>query len=229
MEKKMLKYKKPTWTLDDDGVMVVEWRGGMPNYLGCETPWEPVKDQIKIIVFSEGITSIGAQAFKECKNLISVDFPRTLGAVNYEAFCGCTSLTELVFPDHTILRHVQSRENGCKINERVVFIKRGAFYGTPWAEQKWGDFIVNGDTILEYNGRDKNIVVPEGIREIAPHAFKNQEIHGIVFPDSLEVIGNYAFENTKLVSVEFGERVKTIGEGAFAKNTEFGIARIIPE
>ena len=224
MRKTLIQYTKPTWTLDDDGVMIVQWRGSMPNFLDQETPWEEVKDKIRTVTFSDGLISIGAQAFSGCKNLESVDFPNTLCTISYGAFMGCTSLKEVIFPEHTVLRHVQSEKTGCKMYERVVFIKRKAFMGTPWAEELWGKYIMEDDVLLEAYHESPVVEVPEGIRAIAPYAFKDLPVTFVRFPKTLTTIGAFAFENTNLVEVEFGEHIEVIGNGAFAKNPDLRAA-----
>ena len=50
-------------------------------------------------IIDEGITSVGKGAFREAKNLQSVELPQTLGAINEYAFYNCINLTDISLPD----------------------------------------------------------------------------------------------------------------------------------
>ena len=47
----------------------------------------------------EGITCLGASAFKDCKNIRKIDLPDTLTTIGDSAFEGCTSLVIIIIPD----------------------------------------------------------------------------------------------------------------------------------
>ena len=48
------------------------------------------------LIIPEGVTEIGAQAFKGCTGLTSVTLPSTLQSIGSEAFAGCTGLKDTV-------------------------------------------------------------------------------------------------------------------------------------
>lgn len=50
---------------------------------------------LETINFSEGVTSIGKQAFRGCQNLLSVTIPNSVKTIDYAAFYGCTGLETL--------------------------------------------------------------------------------------------------------------------------------------
>ena len=47
----------------------------------------------------EGITSLGDQAFDQCKSLVSITLPASLTSIGYYAFQYCSSLTSVSLPD----------------------------------------------------------------------------------------------------------------------------------
>lgn len=47
------------------------------------------------------VTSIGAEAFRDCRNLQAVTFPSTIQEICDEAFSGCTAVERIVIPDAT--------------------------------------------------------------------------------------------------------------------------------
>lgn len=65
-----------SWTLDEDGVLVISGTGAMYNWDSVEnTPWYSVIDDILKIVVSEGVTNIGSNAFDiEYSGDIDTDF-----------------------------------------------------------------------------------------------------------------------------------------------------------
>ncbi|MBR3997253.1 MAG: leucine-rich repeat protein, partial [Clostridia bacterium] len=88
-----------TWTLDSDGKLVISGTGDMYNWeWGDQRPWENYESNIKSVVISENVTSIGNRAFYSCDNLASVTFSEGLVVIGGSAF-GFSGITELTFPD----------------------------------------------------------------------------------------------------------------------------------
>ena len=86
------------WILQTDGTLVISGSGAM--YSGHESSlWDSYKDQIKKVVISEGVTSIGELAFYDYKNLESVSLPDGLKNIGACAFSYCSSLKEINIPD----------------------------------------------------------------------------------------------------------------------------------
>jgi hypothetical protein len=88
------------WTLDDDGVFTLSGSGDMPYYdYYRDVPWfDDLRDYIKTVIVSEGITSICDSAFYMCSNLTSVTLPDTLNKIDGGAFCDCSSLEDIIIP-----------------------------------------------------------------------------------------------------------------------------------
>ena len=81
---------------------------------------------------------------------------------------------------------------------------------------------------LEYWGvkNSGDIVIPEGVKEIARLAFDKQAVTGVKFPSSLEKIGTFAFTETDIESVEIPENVTEIGMGAFMSDAKLKSVRL---
>ena len=92
------------------------------------------------------------------------------------------------------------------------------------------DFVIENGVLKKYNGKDKNVVIPEGVREIGESAFsivealpdgrkmsfENDTLLSAIMPNSVEHIANGAFEECEnLQSVTFSSKLKTIGNQAF--------------
>ena len=86
---------KPTWTLEE-GVLTISGTGAMADF--STAPWYSQRGSIHTLVVSEGITYIGASAFKSLTALTSVTLPQTLERIGVYAFSGCTSLAAITLP-----------------------------------------------------------------------------------------------------------------------------------
>lgn len=113
-----------TWTLKDDGTLILDGTGDMEIYNACQNPVNPWRNaghdyRLKKIVISHGITSIskyafyichgvvslaipdsvteiGSYAFFECQTLTSITIPNSIKFIEEDTFCGCTDLTSVI-------------------------------------------------------------------------------------------------------------------------------------
>lgn len=84
-----------TWTLDDNGVLIISGTGKMYDYR--ESPWKDLS--IKKGVIKEGVTNIGASAFNGCSSLVSVEIPSSVTSIEKYAFLYCSSLASVEIPN----------------------------------------------------------------------------------------------------------------------------------
>lgn len=84
-----------------------------------------------------------------------------------------------------------------------------------------GEIITNkdGKIIYGYICEYTDIVIPEGIVEIAESAFSYKHLTSVVLPDSVKIIGERAFEGCDLKTITLGENIESIGEMAFFKDS----------
>ncbi len=80
-----------------------------------------------------------------------------------------------------------------------------------------GDYSINGNSLVKYNGTDANLTLPKTITTIGKDAFSgNNSIVKVTIPDSVRTIDFAAFENCKnLKEVIIPSSVKAIGSSAF--------------
>lgn len=154
--------------------------------------------------FPEGITEIGNFAFAR-SGLTELAIPEGVTTIGYGAFYHCDDLKEVSIPDS------------------VEQIAPYAFAQTPWLEswktETGEDFLIVGDSILlAYRGSDSRIVIPDGVKMIAPECFAGHiGIISVTFPDSVTQIGEDAFANcVNLSSVKGGDGIQKIADRAFA-------------
>ena len=88
--------------------------------------------------------------------------------------------------------------------------------------------IENGDTLIHYRGKERRVVIPEGIKYIGCTAFLNAPMEEVVFPKGLLAIESLAFcVCSNLKSIEVPLSVFYIGQDAFANCTSLEKA-VIP-
>lgn len=91
-----------TWKLDSNGVLTISGSGAMTDYnetdSGYEMPWKSLKDGILKVVITDGVTSIGDEAFFECTNLTEVKIGNSVANIGNFAFGFCVALTEVTIP-----------------------------------------------------------------------------------------------------------------------------------
>ena len=155
------------------------------------------------LVLPEGLEEIGEFSFAR-SNLQEVVIPEGVTSIGYGAFYHCDRLGQVQLPD------------------TITHIAPKAFDHTGWVnqffEQGIGDYLVAGDGILlAYKGKEAQVCIPEGIRQIGPEVFQGHtEITSLTLPDSLEIIGEAAFADCdNLRQVSGMSRVRIIRDRAF--------------
>ena len=104
-----------TWRYDPEtGVLTIEGEGNMWDYDSLKLmPWFQYADNIKKIVLSNGVTSIGKNAFACCA-VEEVEFPETLKTIGARAFYQCEKLTKVDLSKTQVTTVAQEAFSGCK-------------------------------------------------------------------------------------------------------------------
>lgn len=72
--------------------------------------------------------------------------------------------------------------------------------------------------LVKYNGKSKDVTIPNGVTLINPKVFHNMQLTSVVIPPSVWGIGEHAFSWNSLVSVKFPENIQQIRDFAFSNN-----------
>ncbi|MDD6043381.1 MAG: leucine-rich repeat protein [Eubacteriaceae bacterium] len=79
-----------SWTLSDDGLLCIYGEGEMSDFAREEdAPWYSFKDSIKTVTITEGVTSVGENAFFYYSNLKVVNIQCTMCTIGASAFYSC--------------------------------------------------------------------------------------------------------------------------------------------
>ncbi len=175
--------------------------------------------------YVNGDTSkLGDYAFKDCDKLEDVDILSPLEEYGIRPFKGCDVLTHVEFgnnPNYTCDQAVvYGTSNGSKTSLLEVLQPRGLTYGTgTLTKQELAgisaiaeeaamdcDGILSADfseskiaelpeSVFAETDELYSVILPESIRKIAKHAFRDSNIRYLEIPKSLSVIDNAAFED----------------------------------
>ena len=167
-----------TWTLDDDGNLVISGSGAMDNYpYYSSVPWYTYDTKITTITIPDGISTVGKYAFYNCSNLKYIFYEGSeadwsnISIGNYNTY-----LTKAIIIYSYKAIVAQFTENGV--------------------------FIIENRTLVSYQGTDAEVTIPATangvkINEIAENVFaEGTTIEKINIPDGITRIGKNAFAGT---------------------------------
>ncbi len=169
---------------------------------------------LKQLILSEGLKSIGLHAISHCDILHNISLPNSLIEISSSNMQDCASLSTIFIPkniqcmgDYLFARskslssiEVHRENNYFSSQEGVLFDKLGKIL------------------ILYPASKDPDYIVPQNVTIIAKKSFcnGNQTLKSIIFPDSLEIIEEGAFQSCNLLtSIELPLKLKRIAANAF--------------
>ncbi len=133
-------------------------------------PWQLCRSTLSVVVISEGVTSIGDEAFRGCSKITDIAIPSTIGLIGKHVFWDCTHLTDIrVDPNNLNFKSVSGVLLDTKTN-----------------------------TLIQYpeGKKDSSYSIPESAQYIGEYAFRNCiALSKVIINDSIKSIGNSAFEN----------------------------------
>lgn len=156
-------------------------------------------------IISEKIITIERLAFAR-SGLQKIEIPSSVKTIEYGAFYACEDLKEV------------------KIADSVTEISTKAFSDTPWLMNWLADtkndekFLIVGDGILlAYRGTEKEVVIPESVKQIGSEVFEDhKELTKVTIPSSVVKINADAFRNcSNLTELSGCDGLKTVVRGAF--------------
>ena len=193
------------------------------------------------------VTRIGEDAFRDCKNLTSLNLPKSVTGIGINALYGCSGLTEinvdnanttfssvggvLFNKDKTeIIRFPENKSGSYTIPNSVTYIHYGAFehcknlssINIPNSVKRIGSFaFIDCISLTE-------ISVPEGIVTIENQTFQDcTGLSSVTIPQSVTEIGGNAFEDCiSLESIAIPSNVISIGYSAFRGFSELAAPHI---
>ena len=80
------------WSFEGN-TLTVSGTGAMTNYTEqTPAPWHDFREDIRVLIVQDGVSSVGDLAFYDCKNLVSVMLADTVKTIGYYSFAECKRL-----------------------------------------------------------------------------------------------------------------------------------------
>ena len=133
--------KNVNFSLTADGILTIFGSGDCENYHSAKLPpWQDYKEYINKIVVKEGVTRIGNQSFRGCKNLSEVILSEGFLTIGGRAFEGCSFIMSITIPTSITEIAAYAFNN--------VLLQETIYLGT---EQQWNEIIIgeNNDRLIE--------------------------------------------------------------------------------
>ena len=211
-----------TWSLDNNGTLTITGTGPMYNGEN-ETSLFPT-DTVTIAIISNGVTTIGDNAFRQCSELLSVTIPSSVTSIGSNAFRQCKKLIRANLPPNltylgseafrtcTALKSVTIPSTLSTLNERV-FQRCDSLESVivPGSITTVGDYAFSGCYGLS------EVTINNGVTYIGERAFwEDTSLTSISIPGSVTVIGKEAFLSCSgLTEVNFSQGLLVISNYAF--------------
>ena len=91
--------KEVWYELDKTGTLRLYGNGATDSFHSAKrAPWYDYRDYVKLVIVEEGVTSLGAQLFKNCASLQNVYLPEGLLEIGQRAFDDCVALKSIYWP-----------------------------------------------------------------------------------------------------------------------------------
>lgn len=214
-----------TWKLTKSGTLTIAGTGAMPDF-SSDQPWSQYSDDIVTIVIENGVTSVGAGAFRGSRAL-SVIIPASVKTIRNSAFQNCSSLISATIPEG-VESIGSSAFSGCTQMKSIALpasvgsVGDAAFMGcaklTQAAFASGSKQVRIGDNLFTQCYELKTVTLPARIDRIGVEMFRNcGGLSELVVPQGAERIEMGAFSScVSLKSVTIPDSVTEIGIAAFA-------------
>ena len=112
------------WEYDDNTkVLTVSGEGDMREYNAFYT-FDGNVSEIKTIIISDGVTSIGSYFFGICESATSISIPTSITKINKKAFENCSSLRNVYYEGTEVQWEeldIASEGNICLLNAKINY------------------------------------------------------------------------------------------------------------
>lgn len=178
---------------------------------------------VKEIIISEGVTTIGNSSFRSLKGVTSVKLPSTIKKIDSLAFAGDSSLSDISFPDGIETIGGQALQGTAitkiRIPSSVTSFGGSMFYGCSKLTEV--NFEIELDSIASELFRGCSSLpafeIPETVTSLGKLSFSQAGISEIVIPAAVTSLPSQVFANCKkLKNVTINGEVSVIESKAFS-------------
>ena len=178
---------------------------------------------LKTVELTGLLHTIGAEAFRFCRQLDSIPFPYGLESIGYRAFEGC-GLKSVILPD-SVTEMGASAFESCSslsvlsLSESLRVLRTDTFKNTAVEEitVPGGIRVLDSGCFRECTAL-KSLTLETGVRTIGPEAFYGcRNLESVLIPDSVVMMRFSCFQYCqKLSAIALPESVATLEENALS-------------
>lgn len=211
--------------------LIISGSGPMYDYDYFSLPFS--KSDVETIVINKGVTSIGSNAFNDCKKLTSITIPDSVTRIATNPFNGCTNLSDITVDENN--PSYSSDEFGVLFNKNKTTLIQYPIgntrtnYTIPDSVTKTSEYafkychnltdltIGNGITAIEYKMfHDCNNLTSITVNKNNPN-YSNDE-SGVLFNKNKTIL-IYHSKKQKHTSYTIPDTVRSINDSAFKNCT----------
>ncbi|MBR3429188.1 MAG: leucine-rich repeat protein [Clostridia bacterium] len=169
------------------GTLYISGSGRMDNFSSETVPWGSFKRDIKTVIISDNVTSIGNYAFYFANNLTDIRIPDSVEIIGNRAFYHCNKLRKISL-------------NGVRTIGESAFGYCNSFTSITLPS---GISTIPKECFIGCEGLNK-VSIPTGVTAIGDSAFRFcNGLTTVYFPANIMSIGCNAFDSTSLSDVYF--------------------------
>ena len=188
-------------------------------------------DVLRDVSIPGTVDTVGAFAFSNCENLVSVTILEGVRKLSPQAFSACPALQAVFIPD-TLAEF--SKETFANSESHLVLLGNSGTQSAETAKEADLHFAHieteendTGITLLKYETEQSKALVPDAVggrpvTEIGSGVPKvpvfPANVQEIILPKQLEKIGDYAFQAAQIIDIKLPDTVKSIGYMAFSQS-----------
>ena len=202
-----------TWMLSCDSILTIRGNGKMEDFVltagGTNAEWSDYRTAVKTIVITDGIASIGENAFRGFTNLKDIYAYAAENIPNMPASNNPDASVTLHVPCGALKGYQEA--DGWKNYTIVTEYTGSGACGANGDNLTWT--LCDGELTIRGTGAMTNWTSAD----LVPWAAYRESIVSVVLEDGITTVGNTAFFNcTSLTSIDIPNSVTTIGVTAFA-------------